>query len=46
MAKVSVSAKFSTSAKRVWALIGDFGALVWAVPVIALQAWGFLIRKR
>ena len=29
-----------------WALIGDFGALVWAVPVITLQAWGFLIRKR
>ena len=47
MAKVSVSAKFSTSAKRVWALIGDFDAMArWhpAVEKSELGAGGMLRR--
>ncbi len=47
MAKVSVSAKFSTSAERVWALIGDFDAMArWhpAVEQSELAAGGMLRR--
>ncbi len=29
-----------------WALIGDFGALVWMVPVLLLQGWGYWKRSR